>query len=480
MSYLVAAQSALFYFLACTPCLQLQHQHKTRQQAKRDREMKERIVMEQPHLYIHPDPFHTNPYWDEEIRMGPSLPKKRKNSDAASKSTSQRRLMAASRDGGRPSIGTGSSVVVSMSDMASIASPRPSTSPVPLAGVESTPTVVPEEDPTSPTLSKTVSISTSADWNMKRYQREDEELWGSEPSWSGHKLMDAIKQAGTTAGRYMESKLRSERHVTEEDRYNFYFTPRNPPVNDYHPPVVSSKPAHKDALRWMLQPPPPAKVMEGKVPVTRSASMVSAASRRTVSTRDAGSLGRIVGERAVEARIRRGERPAEDEQRRTASLTRTRSRVSTTGGATRTRSRRTTRTTTSSSSTTTDSEDDDHLDMSRRANSRRRPQRRVSHRTPEVCSDDDDEPVPMPKSPESLSSSSLPGHAAQRPRLPTIMSSGYDDRGGSSGVEPDETVPPLPLALREIGNSPSKAAATPKLPTAPMALTVNTNVAIAA
>ncbi len=472
MSYLVAAQSALFYFLACTPCNQLQHMHKTRQQAKKDREMKERIVMEQPHLYMHPDPFHTNPYWEEEIRMGPSLPKKRKNSDAASKSTSQRRLTAASRDG-RPSIGTGSSVVVSMSDMASIASPRPSTSPVPLPGIGSTPTVVPEEDPTSPTLSKTVSISTSSDWNMKRYQREDEELWGTEQSWSGHKLMDAIKQAGTNAGRYMESKLRSERHVTEEDRYNFYFTPRNPPVNDYHPPVVSSKPAHKDALRWMLQPPPPAKIMEGKVPVTRSASMVSAASRRTVSTRDGGSLGRIVGERAVEARIRRGERPAEDE-RRTASLTRTRSRVST---ATRTRSRRTTRTTTSSSSTTS-SDEEDHLDMiSRRASSRRR--RRVTHRTPEVCSDDaDDEPIPMPKSPESLSSSSL--HAAQRPRLPTIMSSGYDERGGSSGVEPDEAVPPLPpLALREIGNSPKTQSAS-KLPSAGLGLTVNTNVAIAA
>ncbi len=84
----------------------------------------------------------------------------------------------------------------------------------------------------------------------------------------------------------------------------------------------------------------------------------------------------------------------------------------------------------------------------------------------------------MPKSPESLSSSSL--HAAQRPRLPTIMSSGYDERGGSSGVEPDEAVPPLPpLALREIGNSPKTQSAS-KLPSAGLGLTVNTNVAIAA
>src|SRR5690606_14146322 len=106
----------------------------------------------------------------------------------------------------------------------------------------------------------------------------------------------------------------------------FYTAPRNPPVNDYHPPVVSSRPAHKDALRWMLQPPPPAKVMEGKVPVTRSASMASAASsRRTVSVREGGSLGRLVGEKAVEAKIRRGETPADDEPHPSPSLRKSRS-----------------------------------------------------------------------------------------------------------------------------------------------------------
>jgi hypothetical protein len=430
MSYLSALQSALFYVLACTPCNQLHQQHKTRQQARKEREMKERIVMEQPHLYRHPDPFNTNPYWEEEIRMGPSLPKKRKGSDGFSKSLSQRRLTGASRDG-RPSIGAGSSVVISMSDMGSITSPRPSLSPVHIPGLGSAPTVVPEEDLASPTLSKTVSVSTSADWNMKRYQREDEELWGHEPTWSGHKLMDAIKHARSTAGRYMESKLGFEKQITDEDRHNFYFTPRNPPVNDYHPPVVSSKPAHKDALRWMLQPPPPAKVMEGKVPVTRSTSMASAASRRTASTRDTGSLGRLVGERAVEARIRRGEMPLDDELRSNPSLTRRRSRV-----AVRTRSRRTVRTSHSSS----DSEDEPEEFIRRR--------RRFSHRPPEVESDTEDEAVYVPRTPDSLSNASLPTHAAQKPRLPTIMSSGYDDRI-SSGLDKNEPA----HGLREITNS---------------------------
>lgn len=401
MSYLAAAQSALFYFLACTPCTELHRQHRTRQEAKKERVVKARIVMEQPHLYRHPEPFHTNPYWNSEIQMGPSLPKKRKGSDGLGKTLSQRRLTAASRDG-RPSIGTGSSVVISMSEMGSIATPRPSTSPTLSHGIGSSPTVV--EEPTSPTLSKTVSISASSDWNSRIYQREDEELWGYEPSWSGHKLMGAIKQAGSTAGRYVESKLGLEKPVTEEDRYNFYFAPRNPPVNDYHPPVVSSKPMHKDALRWMLQPPPPAKVMEGKVPVSRSASVMSAASRRTMSARDGGSLGRLVGEKALEAKTRNGESPWEGESRPTAGgPARSKSKMSTASAA-RTRSRRTTRATSSSSESDTESEDEY-----------------------------------MAKNLESLSKDSLPTHAAQKPRLPTIMSSGIDEnsslteRKGASG-----------------------------------------------
>ncbi|KAL2154210.1 hypothetical protein VTH82DRAFT_2886 [Thermothelomyces myriococcoides] len=411
MSFTAAIQSALFYFLACTPCNQLHTEHELRQRQKKEKQMRERIVVDQPHLYRQPDPFHTNPYWDEEIRMGPSLPKKRKGSDGFSKSLSQRRLTAVSRDG-RPSIGTGSSVVVSLSEMGSVVSPRPSTSPTNAPGIMgSTPTMAPEEYPASPTLSKTASISTSADWNFKRYQREDEELWGHESTWSGHRLMDAIKQAGSSAGRYMESKLGFEKQVTDEDRYNFYTAPRNPPVNDYHPPVVSSRPAHKDALRWMLQPPPPAKVMEGKVPVTRSASMASAASsRRTVSVREGGSLGRLVGEKAVEAKIRRGETPADDEPHPSPSLRKSRSRVST---ATRTRSRRTTRTCSSS----TDSEDADLEDeVERRSSRNRRVSRRRRPPPPHSGSESEDEGVCVSKSPSSASNASLLSHAAQKPR----------------------------------------------------------------
>lgn len=317
MSLPVALQSVLFYVVACTPCAKVRHRYKGRQQAKKEREEKAHIEASQPGLYRHPSPFATNPYWGEEIMMGPSLPKNRKVGDAASKNTSQRKLNSAGQDSGAT---TRSSLATSNGE------PNASTTtyPIPnsgvIEGIGSAPTVVPEEDAEGGTpLSKTASVSTGDDWNRKRYQREDEELWGHELSRTGIKLMDAIKQAGTSAGRFVEAKLGKEKPVTDEDRYQFYFSPKNPPVNDYHPPVVSSKPAHIDGHRWMLQPPPPAKVMEGKIPVSRTASMASMTSRRTMASAHS-TLARRVGERAVEAKIHMGETPEEGRARSNSSL----------------------------------------------------------------------------------------------------------------------------------------------------------------
>ncbi|KAI0390696.1 hypothetical protein F5Y17DRAFT_461533 [Xylariaceae sp. FL0594] len=35
-------------------------------------------------------------------------------------------------------------------------------------------------------------------------------------------------------------------------------------INDHHPPIIRQQPADKDALQWMILPPPPAKFMDGK------------------------------------------------------------------------------------------------------------------------------------------------------------------------------------------------------------------------
>ncbi|KAJ6120658.1 hypothetical protein N7523_004938 [Penicillium sp. IBT 18751x] len=80
-------------------------------------------------------------------------------------------------------------------------------------------------------------------WKSMRYQREDEPLWGQEVR-------------GSSIGF-------SGRGRADPNEPSKYYTARVPPVNDLHPPIVSG-PSSRAETRWMLQPPPSAKVMAGK------------------------------------------------------------------------------------------------------------------------------------------------------------------------------------------------------------------------
>lgn len=80
-------------------------------------------------------------------------------------------------------------------------------------------------------------------WKSMRYQREDEPLWGQEVR-------------GSSIGF-------SGRGRADPNEPSKYYTARVPPVNDLHPPIVSG-PCSRAETRWMLQPPPSAKVMAGK------------------------------------------------------------------------------------------------------------------------------------------------------------------------------------------------------------------------
>lgn len=319
MAFPVAVQSAIFYVLACTPCLSARTRYRTRKQSRREREARARLDDEEPELYRHPSPFNVNPYWQEEIMMGPSLPKKGK-AGAANKNVGQRKLASAGKENS----------VVTRSSLASSINGTPQDSSGPLGGSgggaswsggahgngtiddaapPASPTLVPDDTNSMSMLEATATNTTSNEgWNHQRYQREDEELWGNDQSRK-NKLMGAIVKAGSSAGRLLESTLGKDRAITDEDRAKFY-TPAviHPPVNEYHPPVVSSKPAYKDGLHWMLQPPPPAKVMEGKVPVSRSGSVASStigAGRRSTAT--TGSEVSLTRKMAMEARRRRAE-----------------------------------------------------------------------------------------------------------------------------------------------------------------------------
>ncbi|KAI0889422.1 uncharacterized protein GGS22DRAFT_70949 [Annulohypoxylon maeteangense] len=306
MSFGVAVQSAIFYLVSCAPCLQAKHHQQSKAKAKKEREEKARIQAENPGSYLHPDPFNTNPYWSEEIMMGPRIQSKKYNG-GVSKDINQKRLNSSGKE---------STSVAGSSTQVNSMSPGSSRTAV-------------EDGKLS------FSTSYSDDWNRKRYQREDEELWGQGHDLSRtHKLMDALKQAGSSAGRLFDASLGKEKEpklVTDEDRHNFYFAPRNPPVNDYHPPIVRQKPTHKDGNRWMLQPPPPAKIMEGKVPVSRSGSMASHISRKTTMS-DGSNLGRLVHERAMEAKFKSGELPSDFESTTTLHKTITRKNTASSRG----------------------------------------------------------------------------------------------------------------------------------------------------
>lgn len=270
MSLDVALQSVAFYVLSCSTCAKINHRRKAKIQAKRERAEKHELETEQPGLYRHPSPFSTNPYWTEEIMMGPGPPKK-KGDKSESKNASQRALNTA---------GQGSSYASS--------------------GAMST-----TDAGSSPTAATEGSRLSGEGWNLKRYQREDEALWGHDTHGPGQRIMDAIAKAGSTAGRLIESRLsRGGSGPVEEENPGTYYLAKNPPVNDLHPPVVSTQPASRDETRWMLQPPPPAKVMEGKERVNRNRAGSNGSSRKGGDTTP---LSRQVTGRLVDAKLQRGE-----------------------------------------------------------------------------------------------------------------------------------------------------------------------------
>lgn len=124
-------------------------------------------------------------------------------------------------------------------------------------------------------------------WNRRRYQREDEVLWGT----GGDSMSEVISRSSASGS---------------------YYVARNPAVNDLHPPVVSTQPTHPSETKWMLQPPPSARIMEGKERATRSRSGSGVSNQSDSSRkRDDMSLGRKVRERLMEEKVKRGEHPPE-------------------------------------------------------------------------------------------------------------------------------------------------------------------------
>ncbi|KAH7394933.1 hypothetical protein DE146DRAFT_696695 [Phaeosphaeria sp. MPI-PUGE-AT-0046c] len=243
--FLRGVQSAVFHYASCAPCTGWADGRKRRRAAKAARKIKDKLHLEDPNAYQHPPPTGTNPYWDEEIRLGPGPPPRRARR-ANTHSESTRRVNTA---------GTQHSM-----------------------------------------LSRPDSDDTTDDetWNHKRYQREDETLWGiDEPGLPLQRLA-----SGSSVGLTASSVTRPP-----TSRSASHYSVRAPPVNDLHPPVVSMPSPDPADSRWMLQPPPKASVMAGRERANRSRSGSGASSRVELS------LQRQLSTRHVKHKLERGETP---------------------------------------------------------------------------------------------------------------------------------------------------------------------------
>ncbi|KAL1954239.1 hypothetical protein VTO42DRAFT_1472 [Malbranchea cinnamomea] len=207
------AQSAIFYYAVCTPCKEQSYKRRRKREAAKSRETsRDDLVTEQPRSPFHqPSPFSTNPYWSEEIALGPGPPARKAG-----------HRVSASRTGSQKNL----------------ASPDGFVDPKTVAGVISGLKGTPKKD-------KDRAMRAFSDrWNKVRYQREDEELWGT-----------GIK--GSSVG------LSGPRRV-DTDGSTRYDVPRREDMDDMRHPVIVLNPRSKAETRWMLQPPPSANLMAGK------------------------------------------------------------------------------------------------------------------------------------------------------------------------------------------------------------------------
>jgi hypothetical protein len=139
-------------------------------------------------------------------------------------------------------------------------------------------------------------------WNSRRYQRADEEFAYFPPLEENPKVQRQMNATGSSVG----MSGWSAQPVEKPESIYYHHPARAPPVNDLHPPVVSTVPAKKNERAWMMEPPPSASFMNGKKGVTTRSR--SGSGNSSLKNTDPG-LGRQVGHKMVEEKVKRGETP---------------------------------------------------------------------------------------------------------------------------------------------------------------------------
>ncbi|KAF2129467.1 hypothetical protein P153DRAFT_375930 [Dothidotthia symphoricarpi CBS 119687] len=257
--FMRGVQSAVFHYASCAPCAGYKDSKRRRREAKLQRKAREKLMLEDPEAYHHPEPTGTNPYWSEEMALGPGPPPRRAR--RANTGSTRGMGMGITKAGTQSTVGGSTIDVHGADDMR-------------------------------------LSDDTLEDenWNRKRYQREDEDLWGLDEAplpihhtTSGSSTTLSMRRPGTSAS-------------------GSYYSARAPPVNDLHPPIVSMPSPDPADNRWMLQPPPKASVMAGKERArNRSRSGSGASSRVELGLQRERSVQRRVSTRRTRQTLDRGQ-----------------------------------------------------------------------------------------------------------------------------------------------------------------------------
>lgn len=275
-------QSAVFYYISCAPCTKVLDQRRKKQNAARARAEKAAKKAAQARLvedgtaaepeYDHPLPSSTNPFWEDDIKMGPGPPSRRRHrqaaTDARGKEKGRESKEKTRKSGSMEMVQTAPVVTAGSGDGSETKSGSltkdiiSNTSNNALDSIHPNATEVPQTPP-------------DTNWNRQRYQREDEPLWGLD----GYDHNPPTVETGVSLSRNSSSRRRGQQS---------YYYARNPAVNDLHPPVVSTAPRSRLETQWMLQPPPRAKVIEGKEKATRDRS-------ETISTRSSRANSQHTG-----------------------------------------------------------------------------------------------------------------------------------------------------------------------------------------
>jgi len=224
-------QSVIFYYLSCAPCTGVSYRRKRRAQAKKDREETQAIWDLHPDAYRHPDPFATNPAWQIEMDLGPT------------------HGAAAERKKKRGEVDLWHMRTRSVS-------------------LREEQTLRTSEEQARAQQSPNVRVDSRLGIRMSQHQREDEELWGTASCHARDPTEDSSATVMVTRP--------SAAYKTDTSRYSSGTSSRipswqwapNPPISDRHPATVTNY-RHKEDAAWMLQPPPPARVMQGKEPARK-------------------------------------------------------------------------------------------------------------------------------------------------------------------------------------------------------------------